>query len=175
MRLTKSQKQSIVLAVMRDAPQIDYHEKEKEIIEKAIYRNAPKEIKAVLDAHELHRVLENRSVRSFLISSGGSYRYSQFKGIVDKSDNVLNASDLKKIESIKKKHLAQLKARKNAEAALESAIEAFSTTNKLREAMPSLDKYIPADEEKIANLPAVSNVMEALKSAGWKEAKKLAA
>lgn len=171
MRLTKLQKETIVRSVMADAPQKDYYEEEREIIEKAIYRNAPKEIKAVLDAPLLRSVLENRSIRSSLVSGSGSFRYMGFKGILGNTDNVLNDSDLKKIESIKKRHLIQMDARSKAESALESAIEAFSTTKKLREAMPSLEKYIPSDEEKIANLHAVSNVMEALKSAGWKQPK----
>jgi len=158
--MNKSEKQAFVKAILADVPQVDYEDQARKLIEKAVYDAAPPEIKAVLAKPELHDYIEHRYRGTGL---GGMRFYGMHQDL--RMDNVKGLSELSKANE------AQFAALCNLETTLTAAIAGMKTRKQIAEAFPEFVKYLPAEQGKSTNLPALTNVVNQVKAAGWTKGK----
>jgi len=158
--MNKLEKQAFVKAIMADVPQVDYESQIRKRVEKAVYDAAPPEIKAVLDKPELHKYLgphsvyysrENRAL--YTIGATSNFRCDC---------TTLDAA-----------HVEQARARKELETKLTSAIAGMTTRKQIATAFPEFEKYLPAEPAKSTNLPALTDVVNQVKAAGWPKGNKM--
>lgn len=156
MRLTNSIRDAFVNSVMNDTPSVDYADlmqKEANRIGRAMI---PPEIAAVYD--EYPDWFEKQWV-----NIGKWYGYGPFPArgarFADADIQVMNR--LKALEH------EQGHARERLRDQLKQAAASVTTTKALAEALPEFAKYLPADEAKARNLPALANVVADFVKAGW--------
>jgi hypothetical protein len=171
MKLTKSDRQAFVRAVMQDVPMTDYVQMARDLILVASQSALPE----VLQQHwkEVEPYL-NKNYYWGPTGLGGSYTGY---GVPTQSWGYAThvfpkvAERLRAIEAQAKQQNIEREATKRE---LTDAINGCTTLKQARERFPDLVKYLPADREptKAASLPAVRTeaVMSALTRAGWKKA-----
>lgn len=169
MRLTKTAKEAIVLAIMSDTPRTDYIGLEAELVRAAVYRSAKPEVKAMLDSAELTALMSTRYVSAHCVSDTG-YRHCTIavRGVDRFEDSMLTKAEAKRREQLVAKSTQQFEARKKLLHELEAAIASVTTSKQFAEAFPALVKYLPEEVQPIKTLPSVSGVVAALKAAGFK-------
>lgn len=164
MRLTRSDKDAFVRAVMGDVPEIDYNEMARKFARDAISASLPKVVAEAAAKHPecfdgvvvaLPYGFNNISV---LATSGGGY---------DELKRTPKVWD--ELEALAKKHKAQSSARSILKSKVRGAIEGCSTLKQALERLPEFKKYLPKDRDGtgVSNLPAIANVVSDLMAAGW--------
>ena len=164
MRLTRSDKDAFVRAVMDDVPQIDYDEIAAGIAREAIRASLPKTVADAVSKHSecfdtmivsLPYGIRNIHVRA---TSGGGF--DELKRLPRGWD------ELEAFAKDKKTQDARLSA---LESKVRSVIEACSTLKQALERLPEFEKYLPKERDGtgVSNLPAIANVVSDLTAAGW--------
>ena len=157
MRLTKEDKASFVINVMRDVPSEDYGELSVKVVRADAESQLPAAVAALLKTHPeylridayCHRIQDNypRERASFIGVSG--FRLSPEAKV--KFDSILE-------RKVKREELSIRVA---------SMIASCSTLKQATENLPEFEKYLPAERTEMKNLPAISNTVAELVKAGW--------
>lgn len=156
MRLTNSIRSAFVQSVMNDVPSVDYTElmqKEANRIGRAMM---PPEIAAVYDKYPDWFEPEWAKIGQWCGYGPFPHKRAAFR-----------AEDIQAMD-----RLGQLKAEQNQAHGrlrnqLEQAAASATTTKALAEMFPEFAKYLPAEETKTRNLPAIANVVADFMKAGW--------
>lgn len=168
MRLNKTHKKAFVRAVMDDVPRRDFIGEVKKLLQAEAAKVLPSKVRAVWNDPELRGFVETSSYYTRIKPLGSSHGMTisiptgTFSLIPDSVKD--QALEIAAQSDAEKKRLEELKLR------LEAAIAHVSTRKKLAELFPEFEKYLPAEEEKTENLPAITGVVGAFVEAGWKGA-----
>lgn len=167
MKLTKSDREAFVAAVMDDVPKVDYDAQAEKLATALLLERLPETIKQAYGDPNLRPCI----VHSYIsLPSGLQNFYGPAPFPVGFYDNeALTALGEKAIEQSR----ADSKLREN----LASVIASCSTLKQAKERLPEFEKYLPAERDAsgLSNLPAVSNVVAQLTKAGWPKGQERAA
>lgn len=164
MRLTKSDRDAFVSAVMDDVPSVDYRGQAHALVREDAVNQLPKKVKEVYEDDSLKKYLDRVSV----------YLNDQFhSAYVVGPEYKMSSAVAAKIKELAEKHKEQDKRRRVLKDSLKSAILACNTLKQAKERMPEFEKYLPADRDSTgtSNLPAISNLVTDLMLAGWRGGK----
>lgn len=170
MRLTKDQKDLFVHHVMQDVPEVDYLEPFKKAVQADMVDTASPALKAALLNPEVRAMLLN-GTRAYSHPSG-YYSFTSHMSSVACYDGY-KPSDLvlKKLDQIVKQFHTQNIARAELEKKIYSQINSCSTLATAKVRLSEFADYLPSEGEKTANLPAVVDLVDDFKKAGWPEKK----
>lgn len=163
MKLTKAHREAFVRAVMQDVPQIDYATQAHKLVKDANLASLPPQLRPIALDKELSIYLKRESywfghdlgISSVSIFSMG---HSYFK-LKDKDDKALD-----KIKAAAEKQIEQRKA---LEERVSGVINSCTTLKIAKERLPEFVKYLPEEQEKTQNLPAIANIVADLTKLGW--------
>lgn len=162
MRLTTSDRDAFVNAVMKDVPQIDYREQAYKLVRDYHLNKLPPEVrKAVKTLGEGWFKTNYVNLPSYL----GSCYCITFDGATD--SNPLAA--VPELLELNEQAKVQDKARGELRRKVHGAIAGCATLKQAKDRLPEFEKYLPKDRDGhgTANLPAISNVVAELTKAGW--------
>lgn len=166
MKMTNTQRNAFVNAVMDDVPSVDYSEM---IREKAVKAALPHLPPAVV------KLWNNPETRAFL-REGSIYVHGvniAFPGVDWRANKDLaemkaaEAAARDACQGIADKAKAQEETRKALRARLSSAAYSVSTRKALADLLPEFARYLPPEPEAARNLPAIANVVADFTKAGW--------
>ena len=166
MKLTKSDREAFVQAVMDDVPQVDYDEQaKKHCIELCIERMPAPARAAYLDKESREYIETNYG----WLPNGLNGHSLPCRPGTHFSDAVLD-----KLAAEKEKQQAQYD---DLRLKLKVTIDSCSTLKQAKERLPEFEKYLPADRDGtgVSNLPAIANLVADLTRAGWPKGAKGAA
>lgn len=173
MRLTKLNRETFIKRAMQDVPKVDYDDQLRSELQKAVIAGCPREVQALYKVDPSYL----RSATCYTFGPGiecrgllTSYYDADGKGLVP----IIGEAAFKKLKAINVKRIAQDKARNSLEETLEGAVTAYTTRKALAAALPEFEKYLPAEEVKGSNLPALANVVTDFMAAGWPKGKEQA-
>lgn len=171
MKLTKSDRDAFVRAVMQDVPMVDYNQMVRDLILEASQAALPDVIQ------QNWKEVEPYLAKIFLWTPEGisgsvlAYGTPQANGTYASSAFPQIAERLKTLSAQARQQTSEREVTKRE---LSTAISACTTLKQARERFPDLVKYLPAEREptKTTNVPAIRTeaVMAALTRAGWKKA-----
>ena len=156
MRLTNSIREAFVRSVMNDVPSVDYTalmQKEANRIGRA---TMPPEVAAAYEKHPDWFESEWATI-------GQWHGYGPFphRGAAFRTEDIQAMNRLKALEHEQNQAHGRLRNQ------LQQAAASATTTKALAEMFPEFAKYLPAEETKSRNLPAIANVVADFISAGW--------
>ena len=165
MRLTRSDKEAFIRAVMDDVPMIDYDEMARKLVVETIDSIMPEEI----------RVAHKKFPEWFKSDNYINTPYGCSSMFVFAPDSFLaeSHSELwKQLKEIGNLANAQLNARSALKCKVTGMIETCTTLKTAQERLPEFITYLPADRDGtgVTNLP-VANTVTALMEAGWPKKK----
>lgn len=170
MRLTKTDKEAFVRAVMADVPKHDFDEMARLMVIGHFKKVLPKEIVAIIEDKKLRDYIESgyvgmpREIADFYTR----YRPLGFQGWGHLPDDVKVRLD--ELCTFKKDQTAKRDALRSQ---VRGMIEPLTTLKAALEKLPEFAKYLPAERGPavIAGLP-VANVVADLNKAGWPKKEK---
>jgi hypothetical protein len=153
MKLTKYQKQAIVLAIANDIPEIDVKKRREKIQAAVVAAMSPSIRKIYRDMpHALKRQHE------WLVYDGLEYTTRELI-VGDLSDE--------QVQEILMPFQEEERARSEAIDRLTKLVNGCSTLKQLREALPECEKYFPQEGTKTQYPVVVANVVTDLMKLGW--------
>jgi hypothetical protein len=166
MRLTKSDKDAFILAVVQDIPKIDYQEQVRALIHEDSIAQLPAKVQAIARDKALSHYLETGS---YWRTSFGSIRVFEPRG----SNYTPSKDVLTKVDALNKLHNEQEARLDEARAKLRGAIEPCTTLKIALERLPEFEQYLPKQQEKTIHLPSIANLCADLATLGWPKDKQL--
>lgn len=165
MKLSASDRDAFVTAVMGDVPRIDYEGQAKDMVRAECVAKLPPKVRALWDDKEL---------RGFVRCDSYQHVYG-FTGsvAVPPVGYTMTAATTKKVKALADKHAAQRKQRDALRDKVKAVIQGCTTLKQARERLPEFAKYLPAERGSTGatDLPAVANVVADLTKAGWPKGK----
>jgi len=155
-RLTNSIRSAFVNSVMNDVPSVDYIDQMQREANRIGRAMMPWEIAAVYDKYPDWFELEWACI-------GQWYGYGPFP----RKHAAFHAEDIQAMDRLKQLEKEQSLALSRLRNQLEQAAASATTTKALAEMFPEFAKYLPAEETKTRNLPAIANVVADFVRAGW--------
>lgn len=159
MRLTKSDKDAFITAVVQDIPKVDYLEQIRAIVVEDSINRLPEKVQAIARDKTLSHFLETTSYwtgnNSILVYRARGTHYSPSKAAQAK------INDLTKLSNEQETRLG------DARAKLRGAIEPCTTLKVALERLPEFEQYLPKQQEKTVYLPSIANLCADLATLGW--------
>lgn len=161
MRLSKTDKKSIVRAIMDDVPMTDYPRVLQKEVQEAAYQAMPPSVKAVYDNPDTRHYLEKN--RTDYIPNIG---YVYYVGLIDMGNLKVKYMDM----SIAAKK--QDDARAELANKLTAVLAPITTLKQAKVLLPEFEKYFPAERARVKtdNLPTAL-VFSDLTKLGWPKSK----
>lgn len=168
MRLTNSDRDAFVRAVMDDTPSINYAEQIESAALAFIKDQIPDELRPLIDKYP-----DSFAKTVVYISNAGS---TVVRGLADdynwdKWRKRAPKELLTKLEKLAGRAEEQAKERAQLKIMLRGAIYACSTLKRAQEALPEFAKYLPTERTKtgVTNLPTINteDLLIGLKKLGW--------
>lgn len=160
MRLTKSDKDAFVLAVVQDIPKIDYQEQVRTLIYEDSIAQLPAKVQVIARDKALSHYLVTGS---YWRTSFGSIRVFGASG-----GNFMPSKEVQaKVDKLNELHNEQEKRLDEARAKLRGAIEPCTTLKVALERLPEFETYLPKQQEKTVYLPSIANLCADLSKLGW--------
>lgn len=156
MRLTNSIREAFVRSVMNDVPSVDYvslMQKEANLIGRAMM---PPEVAAAYEKHPDWFEPEWTNIGRWCGYGPFPHRNASFR-----------AEHIQSMDRLKALKDEQDQAHGRLRNQLQQAAASATTTKALAEMFPEFAKYLPAEETKSRNLPAIANVVADFVKAGW--------
>ena len=160
MRLTKSDKDAFVLAVVQDIPKIDYQEQVRALIHDDSIAQLPAKVQAIARDKALCHCLETSS---WWRSQFGSIRVYEPRGCSYTPTEEVQT----KVDELTQLHNEQEARLEAARAKLRGAIEPCTTLKVALERLPEFEQYLPKQQEKSVYLPSIANLVADLATLGW--------
>lgn len=168
MRLAQYHRDAFVSAVMNDVPKTDYDEIAHKLAQDYLVERMPPKVRAVYDDKNLRRHLRSQStgfpnpLNNHPLYTAPDYFYIE------------QTPDLKAlVASVAAQKSAQDAQRANLRSKLTAVVKSCPTRAALAKALPEFEKYLPAEEAKSGNLPALANVVADFVQAGWPKGKEV--
>lgn len=166
-RLTNEMRDSFIRRVMADVPTVDYDQKIRDAVNKAVQAALPKEVK---------KLLADEQTRGFVNTNGAHVEapeYVFFSDIPSCGRDWLQKIADAAAEPFLKPWEDQKKRDDELSTRLRSIAYHCNTVKKLADALPEFAAYMPKDEsDAIKTLPAIANVVADFVKAGWPKGKK---
>lgn len=153
MKLTKYQKQAILVAINNDIPQPDRVARraviQAEVVKlmtpavRKVYKETPEALRTEC-VYDLH---DGESWDSRIIVCG-----NVSEKVLKKLMEPYRAADNERTETLTK---------------LRGVIDACTTLKKLKDTLPEFEQYFPKENEPVKNLPAVANLVTDMMKLGW--------
>lgn len=160
MKLTKSQKEAIIRAIVHDIPKPDVTKRHAQV-QAAIVKAMSPECRKVY----------NKTPSALSGEHTGPLTYD---GCTWETRTVVVGDCPKKtFNEIIKKYEDEDEAIKAAHRKVELAVNACSTLKQLETLLPEFKKYFPTEAQPTKNLPAVANLVADLTKLGWPKHKQL--
>lgn len=164
MKLTRALRKAFVRDVMNSVPTIDYHKQMADIVTAEAVKNLPDKIKAIWNDKALRHYIRTEYTyitpigRNVLLPTGGKPPFNDKLG--------------KELTALAQAMDAQNVAHRVVADRLETIAASCTTTKKLAELVPDLVEHTPKDERQACtNLPALNDIMPALKKLGFPKGK----
>lgn len=167
MRLTNTIRDAFVRAALQDVPHIDYREQIRKLLVEDSLAQLPSKIRALAKDKSTEHFLRTEPYWKLHISTTV---YNPRGASWEPSPEV--REKCKELLQLEKQ---QQELRDALETKLRGVANSVTTRKALVEALPQFEKYLPAEEEKTSNLPALTNLVADFKKAGWPKTKSEAA
>ncbi len=160
MKLTHSDREAFVNAVIRDIPTIDYNEQARDLlITKASYLLPPK----------IQEIWNDPTLRSFIIKNeyiSTPYGLDSVYGPMSFTPDEELKSVLQELADANKKQKSVIDTLRDK---LKGMIKGCSTLKQAADLMPEFVKYLPEERRKpvTKSLPALTSVVTELHDLGW--------
>ena len=148
MRLDKHQKEAFVRAVMDSIPYPDDATLEREMQAAVVKAMSP-------------------AVRKVFKTNPKALVREHIYDVAERGVLYLTVGDVE-VDAIITKWRDAKKARNAARDRLRGAVAGIHTLNRLKAALPEMEKYMPTEVEQTPNLPALSGIVADLVKLGWK-------
>lgn len=179
MKLTKTHREEIVAAVMRDTPKrhkLSIGERIQAVVDKAIVERGPRGIRHLWKDKEFGQYLNRTSCNAGYLRAGkNAYYDSKFPHISTLCGMELDLEATLEIEAMLTEHEQEMSERETAKSTLASALAGIRTRKQFIEQFPELEKYAPAEVTADRTVPAIANVMATLSKLGFPADKAVAA
>jgi hypothetical protein len=164
--MTTNVRETIVRAVEADIEYVDYQAQEVELLAKAAVRAMPESVKLIYLDKDCKPYITNSQVS---VSSLCKQGYSTLAYVPGCKNTVkLTDAEKKSRELMIEKSKVQSAKIKAVMRELKKALAQFNTVAQMKKAMPEFAKYLPTEESRTQNLPAVTGVVESLRTIGIK-------
>lgn len=169
MKLTKSDREAFVRAVIDDVPTVDYQEQAETLVRSVALSTFPEDLRPMVtkypDYFEDHYVWLPGQLQNRYFKIDKSCAYELFKG---KFPEIW-----KQLSALAKQLEEQNERVRTLRQQLSGVIESCSTLKQAKERLPEFEKYLPQERNgvAVANLPAISNLVTDLMAAGWPKSK----
>lgn len=170
MNLNQSIRSAIVRSVIADIPRKytneEIQKKLQQIMEEDLFKYAPKAVIAAYKDKEAKNWLSWTSSNAGYLATGKSY-WCGMPQIQRLSDFDPSDSAREKITEYLKLAETELDEINAIRTSLASAIEGIRTSKQFLLRFPELEKYLPREDGRTSNLPAIANVVAGLVKLGW--------
>lgn len=171
MKLTKTHREEIVAAVMRNTPmrhKLSIRERIQAVVDKFITERGPRGIRHLWKDKEIGRYL-NRTSHNAGYSRTESSRFydSRLPQVSTLYGLDLDSEAQAEIQQIADEYLEEMSQREDAESKLRAALAGIRTRKQFIEQFPELEKYAPEELTADRTLPAISNVIATLSKLGF--------
>lgn len=179
MKLTKTHREQIVAAVMRNTPmrhKLSIGERIQAVVDKFITERGPRGIRHLWKDKEFGRYL-NRTSHNAGYSRTESSRFydSRLPQVSTLYGLDLDGEAQTEIQQITDEYLEEMSQREDAESKLHAALAGIRTRKQFIEQFPELEKYAPEEITADRTVPAIANVMATLSKLGFPADKAVAA
>lgn len=168
MKLTKSDREAFVAAVLNDVPSVDYNDQAQKLVRAELETKLPDKVLSVLKDKTIAHYIEAK----YVVMPGKLQDfYTAAAAGFEKSDSLIKALEqIDRLDRVQTDALTQLREK------VAGVIGACTTLKQAIERLPEFTQYLPAnrDESGLANLPVISNVVAELVQAGWPKDKQSA-
>ena len=172
MKLTKSDREAFVRAVIDDVPTVDYQEQAETLVRSVALSTFPEDLRPMVtkypDYFESQYVylpgqLQNRYFKINRSCASGFFK-EKFPEIWEQ------------LSALAKQIEEQNEQVRTLRHQLSGVIESCSTLKQAKERLPEFEKYLPKERNgvTVANLPAISNLVTDLTAAGWPKDREVA-
>ena len=161
MKLTKTDKDAFVVAVMNDVPSVDYTSQARVLVTADAASKLPKNVRAIWDNNETRGF-----IRCDIYFRAAGFNTSFSIPYVDYAPSVAMA---KKLQGLADKNQAQRKQRDDLRDKVNAVISGCTTLKQALDRLPEFAKYLPTERGTtgVSGLPAIANVVADLSKAGW--------
>ena len=171
MKLTKTHREQIVAAVMRNTPmrhKLSIGERIQAVVDKAIVERGPRGIRHLWKDKEFGQYL-NRTSRNagYLRTEPSRFYEDELPQVSMLSGLDLDGEAQVEIQQIADEYLEEMSQREDAESKLHAALAGIRTRKQFIEHFPELEKYAPEELTPDRTVPAISNVMATLSKLGF--------
>jgi hypothetical protein len=158
MKLTKTDREAFVRAVMCDVPMIDYNEEARVLTINHLVATLPSAVRALWD---------DNALRGYVKVTTHFMKYPLCNVIAPEGE--FSTELVAQIDSLAAAMSAQRADRDVLRGRIATMIEGCSTLAQATKALPEFVKYLPAERDRTGatNLPAISGVVADLTKAGW--------
>lgn len=171
MKLTKTHREQIVAAVMRNTPmrhKLSIGERIQAVVDKFITERGPRGIRHLWKDKEIGRYLNRTSHNAGYLRTESSRFYdSRLPQVSTLHGLDLDSEAKAEIQQIADEYLEEMSQREDAESKLHSALAGIRTRKQFIEQFPELEKYAPEELTPDRTVPAISNVMATLSKLGF--------
>lgn len=171
MKLTKTHREQIVAAVMRNTPmrhKLSIGERIQAVLDKFITERGPRGIRHLWEDKEIGRYLNRTSHNAGYLRTESSRFYdSRLPQVSTLYGLDLDSEAKAEIQQIADEYLEEMRQREDAESKLHSALAGIRTRKQFIEQFPELEKYAPEEIAADRTVPAVANVMATLSKLGF--------
>jgi hypothetical protein len=158
MKLTKTDREAFVRAVMNDVPMVDYNEKARALAMEHLVASLPSAVRALWNDNALRGYVK-------VIRHYTQYPLDNITG----PEGDFSIAVTAQLDSLATAMSDQNDERRELQERLAGVIAGCSTLAKATKVLPEFVKYLPADRDGtgVTNLPAISGVVADLTKAGW--------
>ena len=171
MKLTKTHREQIVAAVMRDTPmrhKLSIGERIQAVVDKFVTERGPRGIRHLWKDKELGQYLKRTSLRvGYLRVEPNRFYDSRLPYVTALSGVDPDREALVEIQQIADEYLEEMSQREDAESKLYSALAGIRTRKQFIEQFPELEKYASEELTLDRTVPAICNVMATLSKLGF--------
>lgn len=172
--LTKTMREQIVRSILADIPFDDGVQAARDAALDAALALLPPKVRAVWDDPDIRGYIATRVIYTHGSGIGVNTPVNEdtyYWGSDGRDSRMVRLFGEAGATAFEQAAMEVQKRREERDAVtnrLTAAVASVRTVKAFREAYPDLAKYAPAEVEKVANLPATTDLMDTLKAAGLK-------
>lgn len=162
MKLTNSDREAFIKAVLDDVPQTNYDEEARRKVQAFAVSRLPAELQAVYKQHSAY-------FETVWFHTPGCLNSVYAVGHTSWDIKEVDKALWQELQELSNQKRAQLVTQTELHQQLKAAIYSCSTLKKAKEMLPEFVKYLPEDRNGVVDrsMPIVSNLLTTLTNAGW--------
>lgn len=167
MKLNKYQKENIARRIMADVPTVNYEEQAKDVLLKAAIDRLPPAVRRVYDNPETRCYVKHGRWTSGGMSFHLPFHSSEYLSANDLRREGFPEEALKEFSRLSAAHEQQRDKRRAMERTLLANFQSVGTAKSFAARFPQFAHYLPTDIQPAKNLPATTELFDALAGMGW--------